>query len=68
MTYLKSFIAREPVRAASILTASLALLALLIPGFPEEALLALLVPILGLGEAARAKVTPVDDGEFYPWG
>ncbi len=59
MTALKLFLANEPVRALNIVTAAVALVAALGLDVPVEALLAFLVPLLGLGEVARHKVTPV---------
>ena len=63
MNSLKRFLANEPVRALNIVTAAVALVAAFGLDVPVEALLAFLVPLLGLGEVARRKVTPVGSGD-----
>lgn len=50
----------EPVRVYETAAALLALLALYVQDVPVAGILAVLVPILGLGEVARSQVTPTE--------
>jgi len=65
MQSIRNFLANEPVRVYEILVALMALVVLAVPDFPVALVLAFLVPVLGLGEVVRSKVTPyghvVDD-------
>ena len=63
MKSLKRFLANEPVRALNIVTAAVALVAAFGLDVPVEALLAFVVPLLGLGEVARHRVTPVGSAD-----
>lgn len=58
MDKLKNFVSSEPVRFYEVIVAILALVAIYVPDVPSAALLAVLVPILGIGEVVRSNVTP----------
>ena len=60
MSKITDFLKREPVRVYEALVAVLALVAAYVPDVPTAAILAVLVPVLGLGEVVRSKVTPTE--------
>ena len=59
MESIKTFIKTEPIRTYEIVAAVVALVALLVPGVPVAAILAVFIPLLGVGEHVRSRVTPV---------
>lgn len=60
MSKITALLKNEPVRVYEVLVAVLALVAVYVPDVPTAAILAFLVPVLGLGEVVRSKVTPTE--------